>query len=54
MNGSERSRGTTASVVEFRLTVIAAIAALVYLSMTAYTKDGLWFWPSLTHGPAAS
>lgn len=53
MNGSERSRGTTASVVEFLLTVIAAIAALVYLSMTAYTKDGLWFWPVFNAQPSS-
>jgi hypothetical protein len=53
VNGSERSRGTTASVVEFLLTIVITIVVLVYLSLMAYTKDGLWFWPVFRAQPSS-
>jgi hypothetical protein len=50
---SEKSRGTTASVIEFLVTVVVSLALLVYLSLAAYTKDGLWFWPVFNAQPSA-
>ncbi len=42
---SYQSAGRSASVVNFLVTVFVAIAAFIYLSLTAYTKDALWFYP---------
>lgn len=49
---SQTSSGRTASVLNFLLTIIAAILFLVYFSLTAYTKDALWFYPVFNAQPA--
>ncbi|GAB4569068.1 MAG: hypothetical protein Fur0017_13340 [Anaerolineales bacterium] len=48
----QQSSGRTASVSNFLLTVSLAIAAFIYLSLTAYTKDPLWFYPVYEARPA--
>ena len=50
---SDRSSGRTASVLNFLITVTLAIAFLIYFSITAYTKDALWFYPVFDATPAA-
>lgn len=46
MSGAyHQSAGRSASVLNFLFTTFLTIAALIYLSLTAYTKDALWFYP---------
>ena len=40
-----QSTGRNASVLNFILTIILSIMMCVYLSLAAYTKDALWFYP---------
>jgi hypothetical protein len=49
---NHQSAGRTASVLNFLLTVFLAIVAFIYLSLTAYTKDALWFYPVFEARPA--
>lgn len=51
-NYSYQSAGRTASVLNFLVTIFLAIAAFIYLSLTAYTKDALWFYPVFEAQPA--
>jgi len=46
------SAGKNASVLNFLFTIALAIAAFIYLSMTVYTKDALWFYPVFDAQPA--
>ncbi|MCK6584290.1 MAG: hypothetical protein L6Q49_14435 [Anaerolineales bacterium] len=53
MSGSyQQSSGRTASVLNFLVTVFLAIVLFIYLSLTAYTKDALWFYPVFDSQPA--
>lgn len=49
---SQQSAGRTASVLNFLVTIFLAIVAFIYLSLTAYTKDALWFNPVYNANPA--
>lgn len=49
---SHQSAGRTASVFNFLITSLFAILAFIYLSLTAYTKDALWFYPVFEAQPA--
>ncbi|NWF65587.1 MAG: hypothetical protein HXY38_14925 [Chloroflexi bacterium] len=49
---SYQSAGKTASVLNFLITIFLAIIAFIYLSLTAYTKDALWFYPIFDAQPA--
>jgi hypothetical protein len=49
---STQSSGRTASVLNFLLTVFLSILFMVYFSLTAYTKDALWFYPVFDGEPA--
>ena len=49
---SQQSAGRTASVLNFLVTIFLAIAVFIYLSLTAYTKDALWFYPVYEGVPA--
>jgi hypothetical protein len=48
---SHQSAGRSASVLNFLGTVLLAIVAFVYLSLTAYTKDALWFYTVFEAAP---
>jgi len=39
------------SVLSFLITVVLTIFSLVYFSLTAYTKDALWFYPRFDAQP---
>lgn len=49
---SHQSAGRTASVLNFLVTIFLGIAAFIYLSLTAYTRDALWFYPVFKAQPA--
>lgn len=49
---SQQSAGKTASVLNFLATIFLAIVAFIYLSLTVYTKDALWFYPGYEGVPA--
>lgn len=51
-NYGQQSAGRTASVLNFLVTIFLAIVAFIYLSLTAYTKDALWFYPVFDAQPA--
>lgn len=46
------SAGRTVSILNFLITIILAVLFLVYVSLTAYTKDALWFYPVFDAVPA--
>jgi hypothetical protein len=46
------SAGKKASLLDFLLTIILAIAGFLYLIMAAYSHDPLWFWPKFSDMPA--
>lgn len=48
----QQSAGRSASVLNFLVTIILAIVAFIYLSLTVYTKDALWFYPAFNAQPA--
>lgn len=53
MNETHRqSTGKTASVLNFILTIFLSIMMCIYLSLAAYTKDALWFYPVFEAQPA--
>ena len=53
MSGSyQQSTGRNASVLNFILTVFLSIMMCMYLSLAAYTKDLLWFYPDFEAQPA--
>lgn len=47
-----QSTGRNASVLNFILTVFVSIMMCIYLSLAAYTKDLLWFYPVFEAQPA--
>lgn len=49
---SSPSAGRTASVLNFVLTIFLVITGFIYLSLTAYTKDALWFYPVFNAQPS--
>jgi hypothetical protein len=49
---SQQSAGRTASVLNFLITIFLAIVAFIYLSLTVYTRDALWFYPVYNSTPA--
>ncbi len=49
---SNPSAGKNASILNFLFTIGAAIVAFIYLSLTVYTKDALWFYPVFDAQPA--
>ena len=48
----QQSAGRSASVLNFLFTILLAIVAFIYLSLTVYTKDALWFYPVYDAQPA--
>lgn len=46
------SPARTASVFGFILTIVFTATCLIYLSLTVYTKDALWFYPVFNARPA--
>jgi hypothetical protein len=51
---SQQSSGRTASVLNFILTITGAIVFFIYISLTAYTKDALWFYPVFEGTPTSA
>lgn len=49
---NQQSAGRSASILNFLVTIFLAIIAFIYLSLTAYTKDALWFYPMFDAQPA--
>lgn len=49
---SNQSAGKTASVLNFIATIVFSILLLIYLSLTVYTKDALWFYPIFNAQPS--
>lgn len=49
---SDPSAGKNASILNFIFTIALAIAVFIYLSLTVYTKDALWFYPVFDAQPA--
>lgn len=47
-----QSTGRNASVLNFILTILLSIMMCIYLSLAAYTKDALWFYPVFEAQPA--
>ena len=52
MTISHQSAGRNASVLNFLLTVFIGIVAFIWISITVYTKDALWFYPVYNAQPA--
>lgn len=52
MSYSSTSAGKTASVINFLITVTLSVIFLIYLSLTIYTKDALWFYPVFDAQPS--
>lgn len=50
---SYQSVGRNASVLNFLVTIVLAILFFIYFSITAYTKDMVWFFPVFDAKPAA-
>ena len=51
---SDQSSGKSASVLNFLITITLAILFLIYLSISAYTKDALWFYPAYNGIPSSA
>ncbi len=49
---SDTSRGKTASILDFLVTIGAAALFFVYLTLAIYTKDARWFWPFYSAEPS--
>jgi hypothetical protein len=49
---SSMSAGKKASLLNFLLTIALVLALFVYLMVTAYSRDPLWFWPKFEFEPA--
>lgn len=49
---SDTSAGKKGSVLNFLVTIALAILGFVYLSLTVYTQDALWFYPVFDSQPA--
>lgn len=47
------SAGRSVSVLNFLITIALAILGFVYISLAAYTKDALWFYPLFDVQPSA-
>lgn len=48
---SDISKAKSASLLEFLITIVLAVALFIYLSIAIYTKDLLWFWPVFNSQP---
>lgn len=48
---SSQSSGRNASVLNFIITIVLAVSFFVYISLTAYTKDAMWFYPVFNGAP---
>jgi len=48
---SNKAAGKTASVLNFLVTITLSILFFIYLTMTVYTKDALWFSPTFNAIP---
>jgi hypothetical protein len=46
------SAGKKASLLDFFLTIALAIGGFLYLILSAYSHDPLWFWPKFNAFPA--
>lgn len=51
---SHSSTGRNASLLNFLVTIVLAILSFIYISLTAYTKDALWFYPLFDAQPSAA
>lgn len=49
---SNQAAGKTASVLNFLVTITLAILFFIYITMTVFTKDALWFNPTFEVVPA--
>lgn len=52
MDHSYSSAGRNASVLNFVITIFLAVTGFIYLSLAAYTKDALWFYPVFNAQPS--
>jgi hypothetical protein len=50
---SHSSAGRNASVLNFLITITLATLGFIYLSLAAYTRDALWFYPIFDSQPSA-
>jgi hypothetical protein len=50
---SHSSAGRNASVLNFLITITLAILGFIYISLAAYAKDALWFYPIFDSQPSA-
>lgn len=45
------SGGRNASILNFLLTIVLTVLVFIYVSLAAYTKDALWFYPAFDAQP---
>ncbi len=50
-NQSDLSKGKSASLLEFLITIVLAVALFMYITIAIYAKDLLWFWPVFNSQP---